>query len=407
MERAKQTDQNYHPPDFFSYYAIDYCDKDAATLMKCLRDHAKIEWAYFEMGRLHPPFEHTESILPEVYQYCLQPSPEGIDAHFAWSHKGGDGLGRVKFIDIEQGWILDHEAYRIKQLPSTGLNAAFFHDHGAAVLGAILMYTGDDAPKGIVPRAKGYIISQWRPDGHFNTADAMMAAISKLDFGDILLLETQIGNEPGSEKLWPIEIQEANFQTIRLATALGITVIEASGNGGTKDSRGNDLSHFKDHLGRSVLKPGDLSFKDSGAILVAAGTASCPHEKISSSNYGERIDCYAHGQLVYTAGSLPASSGKSNDSYTWGFGGTSAAAAIIAGAAISIQSIAEANYHCRLSPLQLRQILSNDILTTPSANGRLVDKIGGMPDLKKIIGYLEHFASRIFPNGSPLQPSKK
>ena len=37
----------------------------------------------------------------------LDPSPDGIDAEFAWGIAGGDGAG-VKFIDLEQGWTLDH-----------------------------------------------------------------------------------------------------------------------------------------------------------------------------------------------------------------------------------------------------------------------------------------------------------
>ena len=36
----------------------------------------------------------------------------------------------------------------------------------------------------------------------------------------------------------------------------------------------------------------------------------------------------------------------------------------------------------------MRQILSDDLLGTPSANGRSVDRIGSMPDLKKIIEYI-------------------
>jgi len=395
MNRAMRTDVNYQPPDFFSYYAVDYSNEgDGKLLLKDLLDHPQVEWAYPETGALHAPFESTDKYQHLVYQDHLDPAPDGIDAHHAWTVQGGDGQGCVKFVDIEQGWILDHESYHIKQLPFTGLNAAFFQDHGAAVLGVLLMHTGVHAPKGLVPAAQGYVISQWRSDGRFNTADAIMTAIAQLGFGDILLLETQISDHPGGEKLWPIEIQDAVFQAVRLATALGITVIEAAGNGGINLSRGNDLGSFKDQLGRSVLQPGNFSFRDSGAVLVAAASATTPHEKISFSNYGDRIDCYAQGELVYTAGSLPGSSGQSKDSYTRGFGGTSAAAAIIAGAAIAIQSIVEAKYRHRLSPSQLRALFNHDSLTTPSSRGRLVDKIGAMPDLRKIIAHLEYLSTQ-------------
>jgi hypothetical protein len=36
----------------------------------------------------------------------------------------------------------------------------------------------------------------------------------------------------------------------------------------------------------------------------------------------------------------------------------------------------------------MREILSNDLLGTPSANGHSIDRIGVMPDLKKIIKYI-------------------
>jgi hypothetical protein len=45
----------------------------------------------------------------------------------------------------------------------------------------------------------------------------------------------------------------------------------------------------------------------------------------------------------------------------------------------------EANYNLRLGPVEMRQILSSDSYGTPSESGRSIDKIGVMPDLKKII----------------------
>jgi len=45
----------------------------------------------------------------------------------------------------------------------------------------------------------------------------------------------------------------------------------------------------------------------------------------------------------------------------------------------------EANLNFRLGPAEMRKILSSESYGTPSANGRSVDKIGIMPDLKKII----------------------
>ena len=237
---------------------------------------------------------------------------------------------------------------------------------------------------GITPSAKGRVVSQWRPDGHFNNADAIMTAISYLDFGDILLLEAQCFDSPASFELWPLEIQSAIFDTVRLATALGIIVVEAGGNGNVRMNRGNDLDKLK-CLNKKFLNRHASDFRDSGAIMVGASTSDAPHKKMVYSNYGTRIDCYGWGENVATAGYFPQSSGYATNTYTEEFCGTSSASAIVAGAAIAVQNIVERNCGRRLSPQQMRDILSNESYGTSSANGRLNDKIGVMPDLKKVI----------------------
>ncbi len=127
--------------------------------------------------------------------------------------------------------------------------------------------------------------------------------------------------------------------------------------------------------GRKTLNPSGPDFRDSGAILVAAGSDAIPHDRIRHSNFGNRIDCYAWGERVSTAGSHLGSPEMAINSYRKKLSGTSSAAAIIAGAAILIQSITESNHHFRLGPKQMRQILSDDLLGTPSANGRSIDRI--------------------------------
>ncbi len=71
------------------------------------------------------------------------------------------------------------------------------------------------------------------------------------------------------------------------------------------------------------------------------------------------------------------------DGYIPHFNGTSSASAIVAGVAIAVQSIAEAAGKKRLGPAQMRETLSHHANGTPSP-----DRIGVMPDLKKIIKLL-------------------
>ncbi len=380
--KANARDENYKPPNFLNYYVIDFATKtEAQHALESLVGLETVDAAYMEINPVFPPSAEKTRSACSIGQNHFDAAPSGIDATYACKFKGGDGAGNVKFIDIEQGWIENHENVFVNTLTSSGINHSSFRDHGTAVLGIIKMKDNEVGGAGITPNANGYIISQWRPDGKFNTADAMLAAITNLCFGDILLLQTQ-AYDATSKKSCPVEIYNANFDLIRLATALGIIVIEPGGNGN------NDLDAFTSTNGKALLNRLSADFRDSGAVIVAAATSAVPHKKISSSNYGSRIDCYAWGENVNTAGAFPNSSGAAINTYTKKFSGTSSASAIITGTAISIQSISEANYNRRLSPAEMRKILSSEFFGTHSVNGHAVDKIGFMPDLKKIINHL-------------------
>jgi len=385
VNKAMRSDPDYKATNLLSFFAID-CPAgiQATELLGMLSKDKAVELAYRETIHYSPSAGYLSSARISRGQEYLYPAPQGIDIKYAWGFPGGDGSGNVRFIDIEKGWILNHEAIDVSTFPKTGINRLSYADHGAGVLGIIMMQQNEAGAIGATPKAKGYVISQFRPDGSLNTADAIMAAIDHLNFGDILLLEAQVSDSTGSKNLWPIEIQDAIYNVIRLATALGIIVIEAAGNGDIYSSIGNDLDQFRFN-GKKLLDPGSKDFRDSGAIIVAASSRGTPHKRVCFSNYGKRINCFSCGESVLTAGNHPGLSGYAINTYTENFGGTSSAAAIIAGAAISVQSIKEANHHNRLSPVQMRQLLSNQPNGTQSANGSKIDKIGVMPDLRKII----------------------
>jgi hypothetical protein len=255
-----------------------------------------------------------------------------------------------------------------------------------------MMKQNKKAGKGIVAKANGYVVSQWRPSGFLNNPDAIMTAVGHLHFGDVLLLQAQVRDLSLGKKLWPIEAHRANFDVLRLAAALGIIVVEPAANGSIYFNFSNDLDYFAQD-GKRIFNRLHADFRDSGAIMVAGASAFAPHKKIPNSNYGSRVDCYACGEKVFTAGNFPNSSEGAIDRYTETFSGTSSATAIIAGVAICLQSIVEANLNFRLGPAEMRKILSSESHGTPSANGQLIDKIGIMPDLRKIID--DFFLSRL------------
>jgi len=371
VDRAVELDRTYHAPNLLTYFVID-CPPavDPEALAKSLSAWRTVQTAYVESGPVPPPQPINPSDDPRFpNQGYLSPAPNGIDAPYAWTFPGGGGDG-IQFVDMEQGWMLNHE-----DLPSpsitllSGINKTNF-DHGTAVLGVINSVDNQIGDIGIAPHSSGRVVSEFQTTGGtLNRPDAIMSAIKALNFGDVLLLEAQTA-KPES----PAEVELAVFDTIRLATALGVVVVEPAGNG----------QLYLDSA-YSVLNRTSPKFKDSGAIMVGAATSTYPHLRKDFSNYGSRVDCYAWGENVDTCWT---DSTGSNSLYTTGFLGTSSASAIVAGAAMVVQGIADAKLKRRFSAWQLRAILSDVNLGTPAENppGMVGDPcIGVMPDLKAII----------------------
>jgi len=384
MEKAGRAVPAYAGPNLFSYYAVDCAPEiNLVELQDTLQKLEMIELVYILTAAQSPHSElQAETLLfPQGY---LNKAPEGLDVFYAWKFNGGKGNNLVKFIDIEQGWQLSQNLINITTLPLSGVNELSFREHGFAVLNIIAKKENTKGSIGITPKASGHIISEWRSGNTPNQADAILSAIHYLNEGDILLLESQSYNADTGSKLWPVEIQDACFWAIRMATALGITVIEAAGNGDAAGGAGNNLDHFLDN-GKKILDTGSKDFRDSGAIMVTAASLNTDHRKIYYANYGNRIDCYAWGEGVVASGEFTQPGQRDVFDYSIKLNGTSAAAAIIAGAAIAVQSLVAAMYNTRLSPLQMRWLLSNEAYGTASVNGKMQDKIGVMPDLRKII----------------------
>lgn len=362
-------DKRYDPPDLQTYFMIE-CpgDCDPQALVDALSGWEFVETAYVDPIGEEPAVQPADDPRSTSQGY-LDPAPEGIDAEFAWNTNGADGAG-LHMIDMERGWTLNHEDL-------TAAGASLLHGsirdgsraHGTSVLGETSGVDNALGVVGIAPSADTDVVSYWgstRPD-------ALLAAITNLSFGDVLLIEAQL-NANGFSKV-PIEVLDAEFEMIRLATALGIVVVEAAGNGG------NDLDTVTDGSGNNVFDRTSADFRDSGAIMVGAADSSAPHQPMWFTNFGNRIDCYAWGEDVETADS--DTTGSTN-LYTGGFGGTSSASPIITGAALVVQGIADTTLGYRFSPQQVREILS-DPATGTASDDPPSDRIGVMPDLRSIV----------------------
>jgi serine protease len=374
VDNAAKMDEAYRPHNFLTWYTIDCPDglrsEEFAAL---LRKWEFVETAYPDAVPIDPFVNPANDPLSSSQGY-LDAAPGGINARFAWTISGGDGAGQ-NVIDLEGGWTLGHE-----DLVAQGGTLLFgmivdsSRSHGTGVLGEICAADNAVGCVGIAPN-----IASLHVTGHSgsfsNVSDAIVAALGVLHFGDVLLLEMQTVPPAAPVFGAPIELIDDIFHTIRLASALGVIVIEAGGNGS------NNLDTTTNAAGLQVLNPSSGDFRDSGAVIVGAGTSSAPHARKDFSSFGARVNCYAWGENVETTNSDVT--GATN-LYQAGFGGTSSASPIITGAALAVQGCFFAANGYRLSPAQMRQVLADPATGTASVTPAS-DLIGVMPDLQAII----------------------
>ncbi|MFD0587416.1 S8 family serine peptidase [Paenibacillus sp. GCM10027627] len=354
---------------------------DVEQILKKLKSSPLVETAYVTQKPEKPTTltPNTTPVQPaNDPRYSLQKYSEqltGINAPYAWQFEGGDGKG-VSWADVEWSWALNHEdlaAHNIQQLPG-GTNVGD-GAHGTAVLGVVSAVDNSIGNIGLANKAKPYVSSLVRATGNWSTAEAILTATQTLQAGDVILLEVQVG----SNNRWlPIESQQAEFDAIQYATSLGIVVVSAAGNGSV------DLDQYVTGDNKHTFNPNSPDFKDSGSILVGAGSSTYPHYRLSFSNYGNRIDVHGIGENVAT---LISSDVSSTTGYTDYFNGTSSASPVVVGAVLQLQGIAKAKFGATYSPAEIRRILRwlpNQTLSIDPAN----DRIGALPDLKKIIDSL-------------------
>lgn len=261
---------------------------------------------------------------------------------------------RVSFVDLEWGFS-EHEALpRIETVAGTSYN---FWWHGNAVLGLLV-----GRKDGIVPRAKAMFASPWTADGQYDLVGAIAAAAQRLSAGDVLLIEVQA--RCGDQVGLPVEVDPAVQDLLAILRHAEIIVVEAAGNGG----------HPLDEL--CVIGRGPGTVGDSGALLVGAYNRD-DSGRIPQSNHGSRVGLWARGEAVSTAWSNPLGAGT--DLYTDGFDGTSAAAALVAGVVIAIQSRAKRRW-CWFVPIAQPPLTPEGMEQRLFEHGRAVED-GRIPDL--------------------------
>ncbi|KAK3331405.1 peptidase S8/S53 domain-containing protein, partial [Apodospora peruviana] len=394
IQTAVERDPTYVPANFSNWFQVVFTEaqtEDAAASPEVLQLLNKLAEAP-EVASCQQLIGSTRS-LPAVQpnddplfteQGYLSGGGVGIDAKYAWGFPGGDGTGTT-IIDVERGWQLEHEDLKAANITivGTGLNIndryGGNYPHGTSVLGEILMVDNTIGGVGIATKAQGHVvgITRTNEDGGpvENRPEAIMEAANNLKFGDAILLEMQVPD--ASSTVYPVEIYDAEFDAIRLAVAMGITVIEPAANNGTDLDQ--PILREGDSTARAFLNRNSPDFRDSGAIIVGAGSPGLPHTRLDFSNYGSRVDVFAWGENIWTT-SVNTSSNY-EDIYA-PFDGTSGAAPIIAGAVLCIQGMVNANRGKKLSPAELRSLIT--VGGTPTSKPA-EDKIGVQPDLRALI----------------------
>jgi serine protease len=244
----------------------------------------------------------------------------------------------VQIVDIENKWNVNHE----------DLTAA----------------TRPEAFTRIVPNARVRTVnadSTSIEEGQ-GVANAIYVASLNVGAGDVILLEQQTPgpNYPCSTDdqcgLVPIEYDDVVYAAITWATAYGIIVIEAAGNG----HQNLDATEYDDTFNTLTGRP------DSGAIIVGAGAApaSCKeragkpiHSRLEFSNYGEFVDLQGSGEC-------------------------SRASHIVAGAAAAYSSATEATIGTYPTSWHVRHaLMSTGTTQDTTSQNALQGNIGPLPNL--------------------------
>lgn len=362
-------------------------------------------------------------------QAYLQAGNGGLNVAAGWN-AGLTGAG-ISVVDIEFFWNVNHEDLQLDPnnlfpptLPAEGTLPDYAPgdlttQHGTAVVGVIAGKKNGIGIDGIAPSANVYL--QQTTDAAYTpygSAPGLLTYLIEYYAGEpstvaihpgTIFLEEFVKShpdKPGScaapstpnalaPNCVPIEAYGFEYTVIKEAVENGIVVIEVAGNSGAdigllpagEISTGGLLSPNLNITGDDPTS--------SGAIMVGASNGPAM-EKLPASNCGTRVDVYAWGQQVVTAGYGDLGYGTNPEQwYTATFGGTSAAGAQIAGMAALLQeyvrklypSEIQAGKDVYLNGRQLRQVL------VASGAGQAAKNTGGceigvQPDLGKAMQLL-------------------
>ncbi|HLU39172.1 MAG TPA: S8 family serine peptidase, partial [Planctomycetota bacterium] len=319
-----------------------------------------------------PPPGDVPPVTPDFvpYQAYRDPAPDGIDAFAIQQLTGAMGTG-VTVLEIEWGWWFDHEdlsKLRPGSLVGPPGVVEAYNWHGLGVIGILAADADRWGVSGLVPDIDVLVASSYPATG-YNVAAAVVLGLTRLRAGDVILIAAQIESPLG---LVPIEWNQPDFDAIQNATRLGVAVLETGANGAV------DLDD------RRLRRAFDLSFRDSGAIIVGA-SAGRLRERAWFSSFGSRIDANGWGLDVITTGygDLFGPNQDRRQTYTMAFSGTSSATPMVTAAVVALRGAANA----QLAPADANSLDWRAIRALLRAHGTPMQgdaRIGLRPDMRRL-----------------------
>jgi hypothetical protein len=315
-----------------------------------------------DIGLITPNYETSQGYIK---------SNPGVDMEYAWG-LGYNGAG-IKIRDVEYGFNKNHEDLDHKNVfifPGMTVSSSVtdaYKDHGTAVVGVIYADKGTYGVSGMAYGASELaFFPEWQQTG-YNRVNAVTMAINNSVAGDIIVYEMQTNGDQGNYV--PAEYDYMIWNLTKAATAAGIIVVAAAGNG----NQNLDGIPYNEYRTRG----------DSGAILVGAGSSNTAHDRLSFSTYGSRIDVQGWGQNVFTTGYGDIKiENDPNQGYISNFSGTSSATPIVASCVVVLQSYYHELTGNYMTSTQMRSLLKE----TGIAQGTgALGNIGPLPNMKNAL----------------------